>query len=112
MPHRKLVKIGEEAQLPTIGEFFTQMAERQHEEIRRLKTEVADQPLMGELNPHPVDSRKPVPDPWLLHPVRVKKSKTNKKTAAKSAGRKPSKRKTKSAKKTARAKRKKSPRKR
>lgn len=105
MPHRKLVKIGETPKLPTIEEFFRQMAERQHDEIRRLKAEVAGQPLTGELDPHPGDPRKPVPDPWLLHPVRVKTSAAKKKAAAKkSPTKRTSKTKTKKAKTTARAK--------
>lgn len=81
MPHRKLVKIGESPKLPSIQEFFTEMAARQHEEIRRLKAEVAGQPVDGALEAHPLDTRRPVPDPWLLHPVRIKR------VAAKKAGR-------------------------
>ncbi len=83
MTPRKLVNIGEKPELPTIHEFFTEMAERQHEEIRRLKSEVAGQPLTGELKPHPKDSRKPVPDPWLLHPTRIKRKPAQKKAAKK-----------------------------
>ncbi len=83
MPHRRLVKIGEAPKLPTIQEFFVQMAERQNQEIRRLKAEVAGQPESGDLQPHPTDSRIPVPDPWLLHPVRVKRAPATKKTKPK-----------------------------
>jgi hypothetical protein len=84
MTPRKLVKIGEKLELPTIHEFFTEMADRQHEEIRRLKAEVAGQPLIGELTSHPKDPRKPVPDPWLLHPTRIKRTPGKKKAAKKS----------------------------
>ncbi len=80
-----MVNIGETPKLPTIQEFFTEMAERQHDEIRKLKAEIAGRPLSGEVNPHPEDPRKPVPDPWILHPVRIKpaKKKTPKKRAVK-----------------------------
>jgi hypothetical protein len=83
MTPRKLVKIGEKPELPTIHEFFIEMAERQHEEIRRLKAEVAGQPVTGKLKPHPKDSRKPVPDPWLLHPTRIKRVPAKKKVTKK-----------------------------
>lgn len=83
MPHRRLVKIGDEPKLPTIQEFFTVMADRQRDEIRKLKAELAGQPLDGELDPHPVDPRTPVPDPWLLHPMRIKRAPAKKKIAAK-----------------------------
>ncbi len=93
MPHRKLVKIGDSPKLPTIMEFFQDMAGRQSDEIRRLKAEIAGQPLTGELAPHPEDSRKPVPDPWLLHPVRIKRAaaKPAKKKAAKKTSARPKK---------------------
>lgn len=94
MPHRKLVKIGDTPKLPSIQEFFIQMADRQHEEIEKLKTEIAGHPSTGESISHPVDPRMPVPDPWLLHPVRVKrataKKKAPKKTATKKSGAKTS----------------------
>jgi len=78
MPHRKLIQIGTPQKLPTIREFLTEMAERQRDEIRRLKAEV----LHGEA---PEQSEKPqsptklVPDPWQLHPVRIKKARPQKK---------------------------------
>ena len=80
---RKLVNIGENPQLPTIQEFFTAMADRQHEEIRRLKEEVGAVSSSGEASRQPRDPRKPVPDPWLLHPVRIKRGSSKKRTAAK-----------------------------
>jgi hypothetical protein len=87
MPHRKLVKIGEAAKLPTIQEFFTQMAEVQGEEIRRLKAEIAGRSEDVVVKSVPKDPRKPVPDPWLLHPVRIKRADKNK-TGTKKAGKK------------------------
>jgi hypothetical protein len=72
MPHRKLVRIGETPTLPTISQFLKEMAVRQHEEIQRLKSEA----LSGEL-PDPTvpeaDHDSLTPDPWQLHPVRVKR---------------------------------------
>ena len=83
MPHRKLVKIGDTPKLPTIEEFFKVMAERQREEIQKLKAEIAGHPSTGENFSHPADPRTPVPDPWLLHPVRVKRAAAKKPSAKK-----------------------------
>lgn len=104
MPHRRLVKIGDTPKLPTIQEFFTVMADRQRDEIRKLKAELAGQPLDGDLDPHPIDPRTPVPDPWLLHPVRIKRAPAKKKTAAKKSAPKKSVAKKKSTKKKTRRK--------
>ena len=80
MPHRKLVRIGETPKLPTISEFLRDMATRQHDEIQRLKSEA----MSGTL-PDPTVAEKHheelTPDPWQLHPVRVRKPK--KKAASK-----------------------------
>jgi hypothetical protein len=95
-----LVKIGDTPKLPTIQEFFVQMAERQRDEIRKLKAELASQPLTGDLDPRPEDSRKPVPDPWLLHPVRIKRAPAKKKSAKKVVAKKSSSIKKKTTKKT------------
>lgn len=88
MPHRRLVRIGETPALPTISQFLTEMASRQHEEIERLKSEAK----AGRL-PDPTVQEEHheelTPDPWQLHPVRVKKAAARKKarkTAARSAG--------------------------
>jgi hypothetical protein len=95
MPHRRLVKIGEPAALPTISQFLNDMAARQHDEIQRLKSEalsgVLPDPTVPEEHHEEI-----TPDPWQLHPVRVKKS--AKKKSAKKAGAK------KAAKSSARAK--------
>ncbi len=88
MPHRRLVKIGETPKLPTIQQFFTDMANRQRDEIRKLKAELAGHTLTGELEAHPSDPRTPVPDPWLLHPVRVKRAAAAKKHPKKAAPKK------------------------
>jgi hypothetical protein len=85
MPNRKLVKIGEDPKLPTIEEFFLDMAARQHDEIRKLKQEIAGHPLSGEPLVAPADPRKPVPDPWLLHPTRIKRAPSKRKNAKKTA---------------------------
>jgi hypothetical protein len=74
MPNRKLVKIGETPKLPTIEEFFLEMSARQHDEIRKLKEEIAGHPASSAPLSAPVDPRKPVPDPWLLHPTRIKRA--------------------------------------
>jgi len=73
MPHRKLVQIGAPQKLPTIREFLTEMAERQRDEIRRLKAEVlhGKSPKRAE---EPQPDTKLVPDPWQLHPVRINKT--------------------------------------
>ena len=99
MPHRKLVRIGEPPTLPTISQFLTEMATRQFEEIQRLKSEA----LSGNL-PDPTvpeeHHEELTPDPWQLHPVRVKKSPTKKKSS-KSAKKLATKAKTVKAKKSA-----------
>jgi hypothetical protein len=82
MPHRKLIQIGTPQKLPTIREFLTEMAERQRDEIRRLKAEV----LHGETpeqSEKPQSATKLVPDPWQLHPVRFIKTRPQKKNRAK-----------------------------
>jgi adenylate kinase len=88
MPHRRLVKIGETPTLPTISQFLLDMASKQHEEIQRLKSEA----LSGKL-PDPTvpeeHHEKLTPDPWQLHPVRLKKpakKKPAKKASVKKAG--------------------------
>ena len=85
MPNRKLVKIGANPKLPTIEEFFLDMAARQHDEIRKLKQEIAGNPISGEPLAAPADPRKPVPDPWLLHPTRIKRAPSRRKSAKKTA---------------------------
>ncbi len=83
MPSRKLVKIGETPKLPTINEFFTGMAEQQHEEIQKLKQEIAGLPPLEGAKPAKKDPRKPVSDPWLLHPTRIKRTPKKKKAPRK-----------------------------
>ncbi len=88
MPHRRLVHIGETPALPTIAQFLTEMATRQHEEIQRLKREALEKGSLPDpkIDEGPHDEL--TPDPWLLHPVRVKrlKPKTSKR-AKKSSSR-------------------------
>lgn len=99
MAKPKLVNIGQDPELPTIREFFTEMSERQGEEIRRLKEEVG---VAGPSNSKPrtrakVPRKRPVPDPWQLHPVRrtkVSAKKSAKKAVVKkSAGKAPARKK-------------------
>lgn len=90
MPHRRLVKIGETPALPTISQFLSEMAARQHEEIQRLKSEALSGKLPDATVPqeHHEDL---TPDPWQLHPVRIKRSPkkaTPRKKAAKKSSRK------------------------
>ncbi len=83
MPNRKLVHIGEEPKLPTIAQFFGEMADRQHEEIERLKAEAARSSKRTKPTKAKKSSGKKVePYPWLLHPVRKVKA-ARKKAAAK-----------------------------
>ncbi len=92
MPHRRLVRIGETPALPTIAQFLTEMASRQHEEIERLKREAMEHGV----TPHPMVAEAThdelTPDPWLLHPVRIKKASSKRKKSAKKAAKKTSKR--------------------
>jgi hypothetical protein len=93
MPHRRLVKIGEPPKLPTISQFLTDMAARQHEEIVRLKSEAARGTLPDATVPD--EHREELtPDPWQLHPVRIKKAakkKSSKKASAKKSAKSPGK---------------------
>ena len=76
MPNNKLVRItATPPQLPTINDYFTTMAQRQGEEISRLK-QLA---LGGEL-PDQANSTtdKPGADPWIMHPTRLTKRATRK----------------------------------
>lgn len=43
MPPRKLVQIGKPAPLPTVAEYFRDLALRQGEDIRRLKQRASDE---------------------------------------------------------------------
>lgn len=107
MAKPKLVNIGQDPELPTIREFFTEMSERQGEEIRRLKEEIG---VAGPSNSKPrtrakVSRKRPVPDPWQLHPVRrtkIASKKSAKKAAAKTSARKSPAKKKKAAKSTKR----------
>lgn len=89
MPHRKLVKIGETPKLPTIEQFFQEMAVRQHDEIRKLKEELAGHAPGDPADFGPHDPRKPVPDPWLLHPTRIKRTPAKRKASKKASAGKP-----------------------
>ena len=107
MAKSKFVSIGQEPELPTILEFFTEMSERQGEEIRRLKEEQGV-PLRTPAKARTLarkSHKRPVPDPWMLHPVRIKKAakkKSAKKSVKKAAAKKSAPKKA--AKKTAKKK--------
>ena len=73
MPYRKLVKIGETAPLPTISQFLNEMAQRQHDEIQRLKSEALEGRLPDPTVPEEHHDEL-TPDPWQLHPVRIKRA--------------------------------------
>ncbi len=73
MPHRRLVRIGETPALPTIAQFLTEMATRQHEEIERLKREAQQGRLPDPTVPQE-HHEELTPDPWQLHPVRITKA--------------------------------------
>ncbi len=85
MPNRKLVRIGEEPKLPSIAEFFTEMASRQKEEIERLKQEAEAKITKKAGTPRRAAPRKSSgktvePYPWLLHPVRKPAAKKSSKS--------------------------------
>lgn len=87
MPHRKLVQIGASPKLPTIAEFFKEMAGSQKDEISRLKREAqeahqARDPL-APANGEPSPPKKVAPYPWLLHPVKKPKRKVSRKETKK-----------------------------
>ena len=73
MPNSKLVRITKTPPLPTINDYFTTMAERQGEEIHRLK-----QVALGEDSPAPKNrtSDRPAADAWIMHPTRLVKRKS------------------------------------
>ena len=83
MSPRKLVQIADTPNLPTIKDYFGMMAEEQAEDIRRLKLAATGR-NSGPPEKQPTD--KLVPNPWLLHPTRRKRS--AKKRGAKSASKK------------------------
>jgi hypothetical protein len=84
MPHRRLVKIGEPVNLPTISQFLAEMATRQHEEIQRLKSEALSGVLPDPTVPEEHHETL-TPDPWQLHPVRIRKSASKKAKSSKSS---------------------------
>jgi hypothetical protein len=93
MPHRRLVKIGEPPKPPTISQFLMDMAARQHDEIQRLKSEAASGILPDATVPEE-HHEELTPDPWQLHPVRVKnssKKRASKKASAKKSAKSPGK---------------------
>lgn len=69
--------------LPTIAEFFVDMAAKQGEEIVRLKGEAAES--SGEVLARRESGEVVVPYPWQLHPVR-KSAPAKKPTPKKKAG--------------------------
>jgi hypothetical protein len=72
MSPRKLKRTADPPKLPTIKDYFGMMAEEQAQDIRRLKHAVIGK-KSGDAKRPPAD--KPVPDAWLMHPVRrAKKS--------------------------------------
>ena len=83
MPHRKLVQIGASPKLPTIAEFFKEMANEQKNEIARLKREMlgAERPPdpLAPTEGKPSKAEKISPYPFLLHPVKKPKRKVSRK---------------------------------
>ncbi len=70
---KKLIQIGEAPQLPTVAEYFREMAAQQGEDIQRLKAEAEARtglkPKRSAKNPRRKSARKPLtPEPWQLHP--------------------------------------------
>ena len=92
MPHRKLVQIGKNVKsplptqnLPTIAEYFRNLAIQQGEDIRMLKERAAAEP---EAKAQRKRSRKKVrEESWRLHPVVAKKSKPKKRSPKKQSRR-------------------------
>jgi hypothetical protein len=82
VPKRKPVNTGVPPKLPTIGEFFEEMADKQGEEIRRLKQQhlgdVAAPNQRGSVKRKKTAKTKTAGDvtpyPWLLHPSRKRPS--------------------------------------
>lgn len=80
MARKKLVNIGQQPEMPTIREFLVEMAERQGDEIRRLKAEaLGEKPSLAKRS-LPDDQDRISPDPWALHPVRETRPDTKKPT--------------------------------
>jgi hypothetical protein len=69
MAPRKLAQIADPPALPTIKDYFGMMAKEQAADIRRLKQAAAGKNSQPEKRP----ADNPVPDPWLLHPIRPAK---------------------------------------
>ena len=67
MSPRKLKQAADPPELPTIKDYFGMMAEEQAQDIRRLK-HAAIGKKSGDAKRPLAD--KPVPDAWLMHPVR------------------------------------------
>jgi hypothetical protein len=106
MSPRKSLRIADTPELPTIKDYFGMMAEEQRDDIRRLKRAVSGK--KSEQAAKPLTS-KAVPNPWLLHPIRLAKGSTAKpsgKRPARSAAKKAPKKATrKAAKKVAKKRR-------
>ena len=87
MPKKKRETIAERPKLPTVKEYFTELAERQLQQITELKNrlfEAKDESERAEV------SRKAELDAWRLHPlVKVEKQQAARKKTAKAAKKKP-----------------------
>ncbi len=105
MSPRKLVQIADPPNLPTIKDYFGMMADEQAEDIRRLKLAATGK---NSGPPEKQTTDKPVPNPWLLHPTRRKRSATKRgangraKSASKKAPKKAAKKAARKASKKAR----------
>lgn len=88
MPHRRLVQIGKTAKpplpaenLPTIAEYFRNLAVKQGEDIRMLKERAAAESEARARRKRSV--KKVREESWRLHPVVAKKSKPKKRSPKK-----------------------------
>ena len=78
MPHRRLVQIGKlaplplAAELPTIGQYFRDLALRQGEDIRLLKAR-AEEEIEKRVQPRAQGAKSVREEAWRLHPHVAKK---------------------------------------
>ena len=92
MPHRRLVQIGKPAKpplppkdIPTISEYFRNLATKQGEDIRMLKERMTAESEAQ--SPRKRSDKKVREESWRLHPVVAKKSKARKRTPKKKSRR-------------------------
>lgn len=83
MPARKLVQIGQTPPLPTVAEYFRDLALRQGEDIRVLKQRASEQ---SERRTQRASRKSVREEGWRLHPVVPASKPAKKRTAAKKRG--------------------------